>query len=186
MSRGSLRWGAVAVVFAAAAALGACRTPGGPPVKAQSAADSADQVMIRVRTLLTERGVQQGELFADTAYVYDDNSRYELRNLRTTFNSPTGAPNGTLTARRGRYDIRQRIMEGFGDVVVTSTDGKRLLTPHLRFDQARNLVRSDSAFTLVEGARRSQGIGFESDPNATRFVCKRSCTARFSAPIPTQ
>jgi LPS export ABC transporter protein LptC len=167
--------------------LGACRSPGGPPVKEiATAADTADQVMFRVRTLLTERGVQQGELFADTAYVYDDGSRYELRNVRTTFNTPTGAANGTLTARRGRYDIRQRIMEGFGDVVVVSTDGKRLLTPHLRFDQARNLVRSDSAFTLIEGDRRSQGIGFESDPNATRFICKRSCTARFSAPIPTQ
>jgi LPS export ABC transporter protein LptC len=173
--------------IALAVGLSACRSPGGPPVKEiGTAADSADQVMFRVRTLLTERGVQQGELFADTAYVYDDGSRYELRNVRTTFNTPTGAPNGTLTAKRGRYDIRQRIMEGFGDVVVVSTDGKRLLTPHLRFDQTRNLVRSDSAFTLIEGDRRSEGLGFESDPNATRFVCKRSCTARFTAPIPTQ
>jgi LPS export ABC transporter protein LptC len=167
--------------------LGACRSPEGPPVKpVDTAGSGADQVMFRVRTLLTERGVQQGELFADTAYVYDDGSRYELRNVRTSFNTPTGAPNGTLTAKRGRYDIRQRIMEAFGDVVVVSTDGKRLLTPHLRFDQARNLVRSDSAFTLIEGNRRSEGVGFESDPNATRFVCKRSCTARFTAPIPTQ
>jgi LPS export ABC transporter protein LptC len=167
--------------------LGACRRPEGPPVKqVDTAGNGADQVMFRVRTLLTERGVQQGELFADTAYVYDDGSRYELRNVRTTFNTPTGAPNGTLTAKRGRYDIRQRIMEAFGDVVVVSTDAKRLLTPHLRFDQARNLVRSDSAFTLTEGTRRSEGVGFESDPNATRFVCKRACTARFTAPIPTQ
>ena len=174
-------------VAAAAFGLVACRSPGGPPVKeVGTAADSADQVMYRVRTLLTERGVQQGELFADTAYVYDDGSRYELRNVRTTFNTPTGAPNGTLTAKRGRYEIRQRIMEAFGNVVVVSTDGKRLLTPHLRFDQARNLVRSDSAFTLIEGDRRSQGLGFESDPNATRFVCKRACTAGFNAPIPTQ
>ncbi len=167
--------------------LGGCRSPGGPPVKEiPTAADSADQVMYRVRTLLTERGVQQGELFADTAYVYDDGSRYELRNVRTTFNTPTGAPNGTLTAKRGRYDIRQRIMEAFGDVVVVSTDGKRLLTPHLRFDQTRNLVRSDSAFTLIEGDRRSEGLGFESDPNATRFVCKRSCIGEFTTPLPAQ
>ena len=179
------------ILFGAAAAaailLGACRSPEGPPVQAMNtAADSADQVMFRVRTLLTDRGVQQGELFADTAYVYEDGSRYELRNVRTNFNTATGAPNGTLTAKRGRYDIRQRIMEGFGDVVVVSTDGKRLLTPHLRFDQARNLVRSDSAFTLTEGSRVSEGIGFESDPNATRFVCKRSCKGSFTAPIPAK
>ena len=143
--------------------------------------------MFKVRTLLTERGVQQGELFADSAYVYDDNTRYELRNVRTTFNTPTGAPNGALTAKRGRYDIRQRVLEGFGDVVVVTTDAKRLMTPHLRFDQARNLVRSDSAFTLVDGTRQTKGVGFESDPNVTRFLCKRDCVVSdTSVPVPTQ
>src|SRR5688500_10277706 len=172
----------------ATCALAACQSREQPPVTAvQTAADSADQVMFGVRTLLTDRGVQQGELFADTAYVYDDNSRFEFRKVRTTFNTPTGAPNGTLTAQRGRYDMRQRVLEGFGDVVVVSTDGKRLLSPHLRFDQSRNLVRSDSAFTLIEGARRSRGIGFESDPNVTRFVCKRECRGSdANVPIPTK
>jgi LPS export ABC transporter protein LptC len=164
--------------FAVALFLGACRSPEQPPVtQVGSAADSADQVMMRVHMLLTERGVKQGELYADTTFVYDDNSRFSFRNVRTTFNTPTGTPNGTLTAKEGRYDIRQRILEGFGNVVVVTTDGKRLLTPHLRFDQSRNLVRSDSAFTLIDGTRRSQGVGFESDPNITRFVCKRDCVA---------
>lgn len=175
-------------VSVAIVGLGACRSPEGPPVQAtQTAADSADQVMFKVRTLLTERGVQQGELFADTAYVYDDNSRFEFRKVRTTFNTPTGAANGTLTAQRGRYDIRQRVLEGFGDVVVVTTEGKRLMTPHLRFDQSRNLVRSDSSFTLVDGTRQTKGFGFESDPNVTRFVCKRDCVVSDArVPIPTQ
>jgi LPS export ABC transporter protein LptC len=178
----------ILVALAAALALAACRNPEQPPVTpGPTAADSADQVMVRVRTLLTERGVKQGELFADTAYVYDENSRFHFKKVRTTFNTPTGAPNGTLTAREGRYDIRQRVLEGFGDVVVVTTDGKRLLTPHLRFDQSRNLVRSDSAYTLIDGPRRSQGIGFESDPNITRFVCKRACiTTDANVSIPGQ
>jgi LPS export ABC transporter protein LptC len=183
-----MTWRAMLAGLAAVCALAACRGREQPPVTAvQTAADSADQVMFGVRTLLTDRGVQQGELFADTAYVYDDNSRFEFRKVRTAFNTPTGAPNGTLTAQRGRYDMRQRVLEGFGDVVVVTTDGKRLLTPHLRFDQSRNLVRSDSAFTLIEGARRSRGIGFESDPNVTRFVCKRECRGTdANVSIPTQ
>jgi LPS export ABC transporter protein LptC len=183
-----MTWRAMLACVAAACALAACRDRQQPPVTAvQAPADSADQVMVKVRTLLTERGVQQGELFADTAYVYDDNSRFEFRKVRATFNTPTGAPNGTLTARQGRYDMRQRVLEGFGDVVVVTTDGKRLLTPHLRFDQSRNLVRSDSAFTLIDGSRRSQGIGFETDPNITRFVCKRACIATDSrANVPSQ
>jgi LPS export ABC transporter protein LptC len=171
----------------AAVVLGACRDADQPPVTAVgTAADSADQVMVRVRTLLTERGVQQGELFADTTYVYDDNSRFLFRNVRTTFNTAIGAPNGTLTAKEGRYNIRQRVLEAFGDVVVVTTDGKRLLTPHLRFEQARNLVRTDSAFTLIDGPRRHRGVGFESDPNVTRFVCKRECVVSDNVNLPSQ
>lgn len=181
-----MTWRGTVTALAACWALSACRGSDGPPVTAvPTAADSADQVMFKVRTLLTDRGVQQGELFADTAYVFDENSRFEFRNVRTTFNTPTGAANGTLTAKRGRYDMRQRVLEGFGDVVVVTTDGKRLLTPHLRFDQSRNLVRSDSAFTLVDGSRRTTGNGFESDPNVTRFLCKQNCTVSDSrVPVP--
>jgi LPS export ABC transporter protein LptC len=178
---------AILVTLTAALALASCQGREQPPVTAvASAADSADQVMIQVHWLLNERGVQQGELFADTAYVYDDNSRFEFRKVRTTFNTPTGAPNGTLTSRRGRYDMRQRVLEAFGDVVVVTTDGKRLLTPHLRFDQSSNLVRTDSAYSLVDGRRQSRGVGFESDPNVTRFVCKRDCVATDNVNIPTQ
>jgi LPS export ABC transporter protein LptC len=173
------------IAVAAATSLGACRSPEQPPLTF-TPADSADQVMVQVRTLLTERGVKQGELFADTAFVYDENSRFLFRKVRTTFNTAVGAPNGTLTAREGRYDIRQRLLEAFGDVVVVTTDGKRLLTPHLRFDQTRNLVRSDSAYTLIDGTRRSRGVGFESDPNITRFVCKAQCVATDNVNIPTQ
>src|ERR687895_2941192 len=183
-----MTWRAMLTGLLAACAVAACREREQLPVTAvPTAADSADQVMFGVRTLLNDRGVQQGELFADTAYVYDDNSRFEFRKVRTTFNTPTGAPNGTLTARRGRYDMRQRVLEGFGDVVVVTTDGKRLLTPHLRFEQSRNLVRSDSAFTLIDGTQRTEGVGFESDPNVTRFVCKRGCTVtRTNVTFPVQ
>ena len=179
---------AAVAAFVGLIAVTACQGGEQPPVTPlpPSAADSADQVLIGVRTLLTERGIQQGELFADTGYVYEDNSRFVFKKVRTTFNTPTGAPNGTLTAREGRYDIRQRVLEGYGDVVVVTTDGKRLLTPHLRFDQARNLVRSDSAYTLIDGGRQSEGIGFESDPNITRFVCKRACVLRGNVSIPSQ
>ena len=69
-------------------------------------ADSAEQVMIGVRMLLTDRGVQRGELFADTAYVFDDQTRFELRKVRATFNTATGTKDGVLSADRGRYNQR--------------------------------------------------------------------------------
>jgi LPS export ABC transporter protein LptC len=149
----------------AAAVLAGCRESGNTAVpKIATTADSADQVFYKLRTLLTDRGVMRAELLADTGYAFDENTRYELRVVATTFFSSDGAKNGTLTARRGMYNTRANVMEARENVVITGVDGKRLTSPMVRFEQFRNLIVSDSPFVLLEGERRLEGIGFESDP----------------------
>src|SRR4051794_845397 len=163
--------GARAWVAAAALLLAvACQKKGSkPPVKrGSSMADSAEQVMLGVRMLLTDRGVQRGELFADTAYVFEDQTRFELRKVRATFNSSTGTKDGVLSADRGLYNQREAKLEGFGNVVIVTTEGKRLTSPHMKYLQVQNEVSSDSAFTLVEPGRNVSGIGFRADPQLTR------------------
>lgn len=162
----------------------ACSRPAQPPVSRNATADSADQVMVEVRTLLTDGGVQRGELFADTAYVFDDNTRFEFRNVRTIFNTSVGEQDGTMKARRGRYDIRNGILEGFGDVEIVTKDGKRVNSEHLRYNQGRNLVTSDSAYTLRDGKTVQQGVGFETDPQLNRFRCFASCGGSAQVAIP--
>jgi LPS export ABC transporter protein LptC len=164
-------------------------TPKGsaPPVKTQvSLADSAEQVMLNVRTLLTDHGVQRGELFADSVYVFDDSKRFELRRVRTTFNTATGVKDGTMSADRGRYDLRQQILEGFGNVVVTTTDGRRLTSPQLRYNQALDQVSSDTSFTLVEPGRTVSGIGFKSDPQLNHFQILKAARGQGSFTLPGQ
>ena len=127
-------------------------------------ADSADQVMFKLRTILTDRGVQRAELLADTGYFFDENTRAELRVVSTTFFNGQGARDGILTSRRGTYNTRANVMEARENVLIVGTDGKRLSSPMVRFEQFRNLIVSDSPFVLVEGERRLEGVGFESDP----------------------
>ncbi len=127
-------------------------------------ADSADQIFYKLRTLLTDRGVMRAELLADTGYAFDENTRYELRVVSTTFFNKDGAKDGTLTARRGTYNTRANVMDARQNVVITGVDGKRLTSPMVRFEQFRNLIVSDSPFVLLEGERRLEGVGFESDP----------------------
>jgi LPS export ABC transporter protein LptC len=164
----------------------ACKRQGSaPPVKRGiSLADSAEQVMLGVRMLLTDRGVQRGELFADTAYVFDDQTRFELRKVRATFNTSTGTKDGVLSADRGNYNMRESKLEGFGNVVIVTTEGKRLTSPHMRFLQAQNEVSSDSAFTLVEPGRNVSGIGFRADPQLTRIQILRNLGAEGSFTLP--
>lgn len=162
----------------AVAALGVagCRKTTQPPVTGDAAlADSADQVLLVVRYHLTQSGVKRGEMFADTMFVFGDQSRFLLRRVRANFSTETGAPYGTMRGDRGTYDLRSQILEGYGNVVVTSTDGRRLSSNHLRYNQAANRISSDSAYTLVRGNDTQTGIGFSSDPNLNEFRCLRSC-----------
>ena len=175
---------AVVLLFAALA----CREQGAtPPVKrGTTMADSAEQLMLDVRALMTDRGVQRGELFADTAYVFDDQTRFELRKVRATFNTSTGTKDGVMSADRGQYSFREQKLEGYGNVVIVTTEGKRLSSPHMRYTQATNEVSSDSAFTLVEPGRSLSGIGFRADPQLTRVTVLRAGTGRGSLTLPAQ
>jgi LPS export ABC transporter protein LptC len=175
---------AATMLFAALA----CRTQGAaPPVKrGATMADSADQVMFKVRALMTDRGVMRGELFADTAYVFDDQTRFELRKVRATFNTSTGTKDGVMSADRGTYSFREQKLEGYGNVVIVTTEGKRLTSPHMRYQQAVNEVSSDSAFTLVEPGRSASGVGFRADPQLTRVTVLKSVEGRGSLTLPAQ
>jgi LPS export ABC transporter protein LptC len=175
----------VAVVLALAAA-GACAKDGAvPPVRSgPTLADSAEQVMFDVRALLTDHGVQRGEMFADTAYVFDDQTRFELRKVRATFTTSTGVKDGVMSADRGRYSLRDQTLEGFGNVVIVTTEGRRLTSPHIKYMQSVNQVSSDTNFTLVEPGRSVSGIGFTADPQLNRISILRNLGGEGSFSLP--
>lgn len=177
----------IALAAAAAITVAACKKTTSPPVShAPTLADSAEQVLFDVNTLLTNRGVQRGQLFADTAFVFNDQTKFVFRNARVNFNTATGQPNGTMRAERGIYDLRSQILEGFGNVVITTTDGKKLTSPHLKYNQIANQVSSDTTFEVVDKDRVQRGIGFDSDPNLTRFTCHKMCGASAPVTLPAQ
>ena len=165
----------VAPVVLAILAAG-CRGEGTAPPQATGTpaiCGECDQIMFGIRTVLTDRGVRNAELEADTALFFDENSRIEVRGVKLTFYTRTGERNSVLTSREGTYNTRQSRMEARGNVVVVSEDGRRLTTEQLKYDQVRNEISSDSAFALTEPGRRLQGIGFTSDPNMNNIRVHR-------------
>jgi len=148
-------------------ALAACDDKGkAPPVAARPAiADSADQVMFGARVKLTADGIRRADVKSDTAFFYDDNTRVDMRVVNSVFYTLTGTQDGTLTSKRGIYNVRLGNMEAMGDVVIVSTRGK-LTTPQVRYDPSKNEVASDSAFVMTRpDGSKLRGIGFVSDPN---------------------
>lgn len=149
----------------AAIAVAACESAPVPAVAAAATLpDSAEQVMYKLRHLLTNAGVRRAQLVSDTAFFYDDGNRIDLRVVRVVFFGQAGDSSSVLTGRTGRYDVRQRRVEGRGNVVVTSVDGKRLTSPHLVYDQFTNQITSDTSFTFTEPGRTLSGVGLRTDP----------------------
>ena len=151
-----------------------CNEATEPPIApANPLADSADQVMWGVRVMLTDHGVNRAHLQADTAFFFDQNSRIEMRNVRTTFYDDMGKRTAVLTAREGTYTTRAGSTEARKNVIVVSDDGRRLETEQLKYSPQANQISSDSAFVLTEPNRRLEGIGFTSDPNMNNVQVHR-------------
>ena len=162
----AFRLARVAAVFAVVA-LAACERAK-PPKTAAGAGGvdpTADQVVFGSRTLVTEGGLRRAEVFSDTALFYDDNTRMDMRIVRTIFYSSAGAIDATLTSRTGRYLTRDNVLEAKGNVVINTVDGRRLVTEQIKFDSRVNQISSDSAFVLTEEGREASGVGFVSDPD---------------------
>lgn len=176
------RAGAWAALVAVSVAVVACREVQEPPIAVTSAlADSADQIILGAHQLITDRGVLRAQLDADTAYVFSEGTRIELRRVNTTFFNGAGSKTATLTSREGTYNTQLGQMEARKNVVAVSEDGRRLTTEQLRFSEQANLITSDSAFTATQGARVLRGIGFESDPDMNNVRCKAACRGEAGA-----
>lgn len=168
--------------------LAGCKKKGSAPPVATTAtlADSAEQVLYNTHSLLTNKGVQRGEMFADTVFIFDDNTRFELRKVRVTFNTVTGAKDGVMSADRGRYSLRQQQLDGFGNVIIVTNDGKRLTSPQLRYMQGLNEVSSDTSFTLIEPGKTISGIGLKADPQLTHVRVLRNFGGKGAFTLPGQ
>ncbi|MBX9856908.1 MAG: LPS export ABC transporter periplasmic protein LptC [Gemmatimonadaceae bacterium] len=177
----------VTVVTLGAAACPAKNAKKAPPRAAKALLpDSAEQLGFGVSTILTDKGVNKGELLADTTFTYDDGTRLELRRVNLTFFTSLGMKDGVMTSREATYNARLSRIEARGDVVVVREDGKRLTTQQLVYDQVRNQFFTDSAFVLTEPKREISGIGFESDPALTNFRCLRACKGVAPVKVPAQ
>jgi len=159
-------WGAV--VAALAVACGGSR-----PTATITAADTADQILIKMTHFVTIDGVQRAKVMADTAYFYSPTQTAELRTVHITFFDTHGAETTNLTAREGTYHWQSGDMEGRGAVKAVTTDGRTLRTEVLRYDQRKNEVSSDRDFVFDGPSRHIEGEGFTSDPEFRNVTAKK-------------
>ncbi len=162
--------------FAAAIALSllavACGEEESTPVASPPLLETgADMVIQGLRHLITLDGIKEGEIFADTAFFYRDSSLYHLRKPELILFTESGARRARITADRGRFNPNTREMLAQGGVILVITEGdKRVESEELHYNPNGDRIWSDSATTMIEPGRISEGFGFESDLNFRRTV----------------
>ena len=83
----------------------------------------------------------------------------------------------TLTARRGTANLKTKEMHAWGDVVVVTTDGRRLETSELTYDNDRGLIYNDVYDRFTRGDDVLTGWGMEASPDLSYFELKREVAA---------
>ena len=157
----------MASVVLAAAACGKAKPDATAAVEA--VADTADQVMFGLRQNVTQDGVRKAFLESDTAFLYENAGRADLRKVRVTFFGTAGDTSSVVTGKLGSYDWRTGKMEARDDVVVHLSNGGVLNTSVLRYDQTKNEVSTDQHYTYVGPDQNATGEGFVTDPALSVF-----------------
>ena len=141
----------------------ACSDPGVRPTSVAAAADSADQVMFKMSTKITNEGVLRSYVEADTAYIYQRTQMMDLRRFTARLLDEKGNLKSTLTADQGLYTTYSNKLDARGHVVITSVDGDRIQTEHLIYDKMANQVLIDTAFVYDSPKGRLIGNDLVSD-----------------------
>ena len=103
------------------------------------------------------------ELFADTAYIFDENTRFDLRRFVAP-STATGAKDGVMSATVASTAFGNRCW-GLSHVVIVTNDGKRLTTPRRATCKASTRCQRLSVHAR---ATWQDGVGhrFRSDPRS--------------------
>jgi len=141
----------------------ACTDTGVRPTAVTQVADSADQTAFRMTTTITSEGVRRSYVEAETAYVYQGRALTDLRRMKAQFFDEQGNLKSTLVADQGLLGTFTKRLEAIGHVVVTSPDGRRLVTEHLIYDKQANQITVDTAFTFSSPTEQGAGDWMQSD-----------------------
>jgi LPS export ABC transporter protein LptC len=122
-------------------------------------------VVYGMTSFITEAGVRQGRVDADTAYSYRDSSTIKLIGMKLVFYEDDGRARATVVADSGSMAEGSQRMVAWGDVVLTiHGDGRKIESSELHYDPGTDQIWSDSATVLTRpDGGVTRGSSFRSD-----------------------
>lgn len=153
---------AIAILLTVSATYG-CGVDSEPP-REEERAVLPDQVIMEFATTETFGGDKSWKLLADKAEVFDKKGYSKVFGVKILFYGPEGDVTSVLTSERGRVTEKTRDLQAFGNVLLESSEGVKVETESLRWDNGNERIWSSEFVTVTSGTRVLTGYGFDSDP----------------------
>ena len=120
--------------------------------------------MINMENVITVEGVREGEIYADTAYFWNDSTFYLLKNPVLVLFNEMGAQKARVVSKEGIMNMTTDELTARGNVVLTVQEGaRRVESQELNYEPNGDRIWSDSLTTMFEEGVVLEGLGFASD-----------------------
>jgi LPS export ABC transporter protein LptC len=123
----------------------------------------------------TQAGKRAWVLVADQANTFNDQHLVEMFQLKIDFYRKTGdSISANLTADSGKINTDSRNMETRRHVVLTTSDGLKLLTDYLEWSNKLRRFSTESKVRLEKAGDWLEGEGMEASPDLKEIEIKRN------------
>lgn len=176
------RWRCLGAVLATAAGLGVFSGGCGPAVDetpelvTASGESLPTQKFYDYRLIETKGGVRQWILQSGEMVRFADRQDVDLVRVTMDFYRE-GAYFSTLVSDTGTANLKSRNVFVWGNVVVTTHDGRRLRTSELHYSNQDGLIRNDVYNVFDRGLDVVRGIGLEATPDLDYIEIKQEVDA---------
>ncbi len=140
------------------------------------AAKQPEQKFYDYRLIETQAGVRQWVLDSDEMLKYHGRDDVELVRVKMDF-FKNGEYYSTLISDSGTANTQTNNVFVWGNVVVTTHDGRRLRTSELDYSNTDGLIRNDVYNVFDRGSDVVTGIGLEATPDLNYIEIKDDVAA---------
>jgi LPS export ABC transporter protein LptC len=154
------------------------------PVGDRSTGPHPEQQFEDYRLIESKQGVKQWLLESDIMQKFAGDPQIHLVRVNMQF-FRDGEYFSTLVSDSGRAHPNTKHLYAWGDVVVTTYDGRRLETSELHYDDERGLIYNDVFDRITRGDDVVTGIGLEATPDLEYIEIKQRVQGEVGDDAPT-
>lgn len=118
----------------------------------------------------TEFGIMKVKVIANNIERYQNQQPHLIlsNGLKVIFYNDT-VMKSNLEAQYAEINEKEKIMKASNNVVLTSSDGKRLATEELIWDEKENKIYTNKKIVITTKKEIIEGEGFVSNPDFTEY-----------------